>query len=193
MSLRNLLHEVRGCTVCAGTLPLGPRPVLQIARSARLLIVGQAPGRKVHETGIAWNDASGDRLRDWLELDQSTFYDEKRVAILPIGLCYPGAGGGADKPPRAECAPLWHARVLALLPGIQRTLLVGQHAQRYYLPSTRRATMTETVRAYSEYGPRFFPLPHPSWRCVAWIRKNRWFEETVLPDLRRVVRASVQP
>jgi uracil-DNA glycosylase len=193
MSLRNLLHEVRGCTVCAGTLPLGPRPVLQIARSARLLIVGQAPGRKVHETGIAWNDPSGDRLRDWLELDQSTFYDEKRVAILPIGLCYPGAEGGADKPPRAECAPLWHARVLARLRGVQHTLLVGQHAQRYYLRSKRKQTMTETVRAYAEYGPRFFPLPHPSWRCVTWMRKNRWFEETVLPDLRQIVRASTRP
>lgn len=193
MSLRNLLREVRACSVCSAMLPLGARPVLQLARSAQLLIVGQAPGRKVHETGIPWNDASGDRLREWMQLDRTIFYDEGRVAILPIGFCYPGTETtGADKPPRTECAPLWHTRLLALLPNIRQTLLVGQYAQRHYLRSTRKGTMTETVRAYPAYGPQFFPLPHPSWRSVTWMRKNRWFEEVVLPDLRKVVRAAIR-
>ena len=193
MSVKALLREVRACTVCSGALPLGARPILQLARPARLLIVGQAPGRRVHESGIPWNDASGERLREWTGLDPATFYDEQRVAILPIGLCYPGSSeAGGDKPPRPECAPLWHARLLARLPRVEHTLLVGLYAQRHYLGSARKATMTETVRAYAEYGPRFFPLPHPSWRSVAWMRKHRWFEEAVLPDLRTLVRASIQ-
>jgi uracil-DNA glycosylase len=189
MSLRNLLRDVRACAICEAALPLGVRPVLQLARSAKLLIVSQAPGKKVHETGIPWNDASGDRLRDWLKLDRSVFYDEARVAILPIGFCYPGATeAGGDKPPRPECAPLWHARLLRHLPNVRVTLLVGQYAQRYYLHAGRKASMTETVRAFSEYGPQFFPLPHPSWRSAIWMRKHRWFEETVVPNLREVAR-----
>jgi uracil-DNA glycosylase len=193
MSLKGLLREVRGCAICQVGLPLGARPVLQLASSAKLLIISQAPGRKVHETGIPWNDASGDRLRDWLALDQPAFYDETRVAILPMGFCYPGAEDrGGDKPPRAECAPLWHARLRKHLPNIQLTLLVGQYAQRYYLRRQRKASMTETIRAFSEYGPQFFPLPHPSWRSVVWMRKNQWFEETLIPNLREVVRPLLQ-
>jgi uracil-DNA glycosylase len=154
-----------------------------------LLIVGQAPGRKVHATGMPWNDASGDRLRAWLQIDRATFYDAARVAIVPMGFCYPGAAeSGGDRPPRRECAPLWHARLLGHLREIRCTLLVGQYAHRHYLRSTRKNTLTETVRAFAEYGPRFLPLPHPSWRSVAWMRQNRWFEERVLPDLREVVR-----
>jgi uracil-DNA glycosylase len=138
---------------------------------------------------MPWNDASGDRLREWLQLDRSVFYDAARVAIVPMGFCYPGATeSGGDRPPRRECAPLWHARLLGHLREIRCTLLVGQYAQKHYLRSARKNTLTETVRAFAEYGPRFFPLPHPSWRSVGWIRQNRWFEERVLPDLREAVR-----
>lgn len=189
MTLKGLLREVRACAICEAELPFGPRPVVRLASSARLLIISQAPGKKVHETGIAWNDASGDRLRDWLGLDRSIFYDEARVAILPMGFCYPGVEeAGGDKPPRPECAPRWHARLLRHLPDIRLTLLVGQYAQRHYLRTGRKESMTETVRAFSEYGPQFLPLPHPSWRSVAWMRKHPWFEQTVIPHLRSVVR-----
>jgi len=157
-----------------------------------LLIISQAPGRKVHESGIPWNDASGDRLRVWLGLDQATFEDATKIAIIPIGFCYPGAeGNGGDRPPRPECAPLWHERLLKHLPNVRLTLLVGYHAQRRYLSSDRRASMTETVEAFLEYGARFFPLPHPSWRCAIWMRKHHWFERDVLPRLREDVQRAL--
>ena len=192
MSLKRLLRDVRACQICLASLPLGPRPVLQAASSARLLIIGQAPGSKVHQSGVPWDDASGDRLRDWLKLDRSVFYDAARVAIVPMGFCYPGAGdSGGDKPPRPECAPLWHERLLGFLPDVRLTLLIGQYAQRHYLASERKTTMTETVRAFSEYGPRYFPLPHPSWRSVVWMRNQPWFEEAVIPELRNAVRRSL--
>src|SRR5665213_3204610 len=160
MLLTRLLREVRACEICSAHLPLGPRPVLQLSSTARLLIIGQAPGTKVHQSGIPWSDASGDRLRDWLKLDRAAFYDAARVAILPIGFCYPGAGkNGGDNPPRPECAPHWHERLLKHLPDLELTLLVGQHAHRYYLGARRKDSMTETVRAFSEYAPQFFPLP----------------------------------
>jgi len=143
---------------------------------------------KVHRSGIPWDDASGDRLREWLKLDRSTFNDAARVAILPIGFCYPGAGeNGGDLPPRPACAPLWHERLLTHLPDLQLTLLVGQYAQRHYLAAGRKASLTETVKTFSEYGPRFFPLPHPSWRSPIWMRKHPWFEQIVLPELRKAV------
>ena len=189
MSLKRILREVRACRICEGNLPFGPRPVVQLASTARLLIVSQAPGNKVHQSGIPWNDASGDRLRDWLKLDRSVFYDEPRVAILPMGFCYPGAGqSGADNPPRPECAPRWHERLLKHLPDIQLTLLVGQYAQQHYLGAARKGSMTETVKAFSRYGPQLFPLPHPSWRSAIWMRKHPWFEEAVIPELRKAVR-----
>ena len=191
MSLESLLRDARACTVCQAVLPMGARPVVQAAPGARLLIVGQAPGHKVHATGLPWNDASGDRLREWLQIDRAVFYDANRVAIVPMGFCYPGAtGSGGDRPPRQECAPLWHARLLGHLPEIRCTLLVGQYAQKHYLRSTRKNTLTETVRSFAAYAPRFFPLPHPSWRSVGWMRRNGWFEELVLPDLREAVRRS---
>jgi uracil-DNA glycosylase len=192
VSLKSLLREVRACTVCQSALPLGARPVLQAAPTARLLIVGQAPGRKVHATSVPWNDASGDRLRAWLQIDRATFYDAERVAIVPMGFCYPGAAGsGGDRPPRRECAPLWHARLVGSLRDIRCTLLVGQYAQKHYLRAARKSTLTETVRTFAAYGPRFFPLPHPSWRSVPWMRQNPWFEERVLANLREAVRAVV--
>lgn len=187
MSLVRLLREVRGCRVCGAHLPLGPRPILRLASTARLLIIGQAPGSKVHQTGIAWDDVSGDRLRDWMKLDRSVFYDESRVAIVPMGFCYPGAAESGDNPPRPECAPLWHERVLRHLPNLQLTLLIGQYAQRHYLESLRKNSVTETVKAFSEYGPQFFPLPHPSWRSVIWMREHPWFERVVIPALRELI------
>jgi uracil-DNA glycosylase len=178
----------RACRVCAQDLPLGPRPVLRAQASARLLIVGQAPGTRVHETGVPWNDPSGDRLRHWLDLAPENFYDEARIAIVPMGFCYPGRDErGGDRPPRPECAPLWHAPLRALLPGIELTLLVGGYAQRYYLGKRREASLTETVRAWRDYLPDFLPLPHPSWRNTAWLKKNPWFEADLVPVLRQRV------
>lgn len=165
-------------------LPLGPRPVFRVHPAARLLIVGQAPGTRVHASGIPWDDASGARLREWLQLDANEFYDVERVAIVPTGLCYPGRGASGDLPPRPECAPRWHAPLLAHLRNVELVLLVGSYAQAYYLGSARRATLTETVRAWRDYAPRWFPLPHPSPRNTLWLRRNAWFETDVLPALR---------
>lgn len=182
-----LLDEVRACRLCADKLPHEPRPVLRASETARLLIVGQAPGRRVHETGIPWNDPSGDVLRGWLQLTRDEFYDEGRIAIIPTGLCYPGTENGSDLPPRPECAPYWHPRLLQALPHIELTLLVGQYAQAYYLGARRQRTLGETVAAWREYAPHYLPLPHPSWRNRAWLKKNPWFESEVLPMLRRKV------
>ena len=174
--------------MCKEHLPVLPRPVLRASPSARLLIVGQAPGSRVHETGIPWNDPSGDRLRRWLDLDRDTFYDDRLVAIVPIGLCYPGTHKrGGDAPPRPECAPFWHPRLRQALPGIELTLLVGQYAQAYYLGARRKRTLTETVRGWREYLPGYLPTPHPSWRNNSWLRSNPWFEEELVPALRAAV------
>ena len=184
-ALAAAVAEARACRVCAEHLPLGPRPVVRASTSARLLIIGQAPGTRVHETGIPWNDPSGDRLRDWLGLDRDAFYDEERIAIMPMGFCYPGVDrNGGDKPPRRECAPLWHGRLLELMPSVDLTLLVGMYAQRRYLGRRRKPTLTETVKAWRDYLPAYLPLPHPSWRNTAWLRKNPWFETDIVPFLR---------
>lgn len=187
-SLGACLAEVRACTLCAAHLE--PRPVLRAAATARLLIVGQAPGRRVHETGIPWNDPSGDRLRDWLGLDRPAFYDESRIAIIPTGLCYPGTAKGGDLPPRPECAPRWHPPLRARLPDIRLTLLIGQYAQAYYLGVRRQASLTATVAAWRDYLPEFMVLPHPSPRNQLWLKRNPWFAADLLPELRiRVSRA----
>jgi uracil-DNA glycosylase len=192
MKLERLVREARACTVCALHLPHPPRPVLRVSSTARLLIVGQAPGRRVHESGIPWSDPSGDRLRDWLGLTPEAFYDVSRVAILPIGLCYPGTVDGADLPPRRECAPLWHPRIVPALAAVELTLLVGSYAQAFHLAAQRKAAMTETVRAFREYLPRFLPLPHPSWRNTGWLKRNPWFEEDLLPELKRLVQTTLE-
>lgn len=185
----SLLEEVRACRLCAEHLPLGPRPVVHLHPDARLLIIGQAPGTKVHETGISFNDPSGDRLRDWLGIDRETFYDSTKIALMPMGFCYPGrAPKGGDLPPRKECAPHWHARLRAELKRIQLTLLVGQYAQAYYLKTRRKRTLGDTVRAWDEYLPEYWPTPHPSWRVNHWLTKNPWYEQEALPALRRRVR-----
>jgi uracil-DNA glycosylase len=187
--LERVLRDARACRVCAADLPLGPRPIVRARATARLLIVGQAPGTRVHETGIPWNDPSGDRLRDWLDVDKEAFYDQDRIAIVPMGFCYPGRNPrGGDNPPRPECEPLWHPPLLAALPAVGLTLLVGLYAQRRYLGARRRNNLTETVRAWADYGPVYMPLPHPSWRNTAWLKRNPWFEVELLPELRARVR-----
>lgn len=184
-NLEALLARVRACRHCEADLPLGPRPVLRASATARLLIVGQAPGTHVHESGIPWNDASGERLRDWLSMTPDVFYDESRVAIVPMGFCYPGRDArGGDKPPAKACAPLWHEVLLSQLPEIRLTLLVGSYAQKRYLGKTAKGSLTETVKAFCDYTPQYLPLPHPSWRNTAWIKKNPWFEKDLLPHLR---------
>jgi len=189
-NLQVLLEEIRQCRTCEADLPLGPRPVLRAQPTARLLIIGQAPGTRVHETGIPWNDRSGDRLRDWLAVDRETFYDEDRIAIMPMGFYYPGRDSrGGDNPPRPECAPAWHDQVLAALPGIELTLLVGAYAQKRYLGKRRGKTLGETVHSWQDYLPEFIPTPHPSWRTNHWQKKNPWFEANLLPELRHLVRS----
>jgi uracil-DNA glycosylase len=186
--LARLLAEIRACTLCQAHLPLGPRPVVRGAATARLLIISQAPGTRVHESGLSFDDRSGDRLRDWLGLDRAAFYDESRVAIMPMGFCYPGRlPAGGDAPPRPECAPLWHARLLAAWPEVRLTLLVGTYAIAYYLGRRAAPTMTATVARWREFLPRELPLPHPSWRTTGWERRNPWFAAELLPELRRRV------
>lgn len=187
-SLDRLFSEIHACTVCARHLPLGPRPVVRGNVTARLLIVSQAPGTKVHETGLSFNDRSGDRLRQWLGIDREIFYDQTRIAIMPMGFCYPGRNEkGGDRPPRPECAPLWHARILGELARVELTLLVGSYAIDYYLGKTAKRSMTATVEAWRDYLPRFLPLPHPSWRTTLFEKRNPWFEDELLPALRRRV------
>jgi uracil-DNA glycosylase len=187
-NFKDMLGRVRGCTLCATHLPLGPRPIVQASSKARLLIAGQAPGRKVHESGIPFDDASGDRLREWLGIDREVFYDPDLIAILPMGFCYPGTGKTGDLPPRAECAPAWRAEVLGQMPGIQLTLVVGQYAMQWHLGLKTAESLTEVVRRWRDYWPARLPLPHPSPRNNIWLKKNPWFESDVLPALRTRVR-----
>ena len=188
-ALEDLLGQIRACRICQAQLPLGPRPVLAASAQARLLIVSQAPGARVHATGIPWNDASGRRLRDWLQLDEATFYDARRVAIVPMGFCYPGRAGSGDAPPRPECRATWHPRLLPLLRDVGLTLSIGQYAQAYCLGARRKPSLGATVRAWREYLPTQLPLPHPSPRNVGWFKANPWFDAEVLPVLRERVHA----
>ena len=189
-ALREAVAAARACTLCAAELPLGPRPVLLVRPTSRLLIVSQAPGTRVHETGLPFNDRSGDRLRDWLGIDRETFYGHANLGIMGVGLCYPGVDAkGGDKPPMKICAPTWHPRIRPLLTGVELTLLVGSYAQNFYLGPRRKASMTATIAAWKDYLPEFLPLPHPSWRNIAWLKRQPWFEADVVPMLRRRVRA----
>jgi uracil-DNA glycosylase len=184
-SLAAAISEACACRRCEAVLPLGPRPVFRVSETARVLIVGQAPGTKVHMTGVPWNDASGDRLRGWLQMDRERFYDASRIAIVPIGLCYPGRlANGGDAPPRPECAPLWLDRFTRLMPQVRLTLLVGSYALQYRLGT---GAMTERVMRFRDYGPAIVPLPHPSWRTSGWERRNSWFGEDLLPVLRQAI------
>ncbi len=186
-----LHREIAACELCKEHLPLGPRPIVQFSARSRILIIGQAPGTKVHASGIAWDDDSGDRLREWLGVDKQTFYDPDAIALMPMGFCYPGKAKSGDAPPRKECQPAWHDRVLSLLPTNRLTLLVGSYAQAHYLPDSRKMSLTQRVQSGADFAP-FIPLPHPSWRVRMWMAKNAWYETDVLPALRRNVSAALQ-
>lgn len=189
MSQCNLLAQVSNCVICEADLPLGARPVIQFNPSARILIAGQAPGLKVHQTGIPFDDASGQRLRQWLGLSKDDFYDATKIAILPMGFCYPGKGKSGDLPPRKECVPAWRAQLLAALPNIKLTIVLGKYAQAYHLPQTKHLSLTELVKSWREYWPTTLPLPHPSPRNNIWLANNPWFERDVVPQLAQAVQS----
>jgi uracil-DNA glycosylase len=187
-SLSKLVKEIRSCTLCTEFLPLGPRPVVQVGASAKILIVGQAPGRRVHETGVPFDDPSGDRLRSWMGIEKEVFYDKNKIAIVPMGFCFPGTGKSGDLPPRPECAEIWRDKLLNLLPNVALTVVVGQYAQSWHLGKSNKHNLTETVRAWKEYWPRSVPLPHPSPRNNIWLKKNVWFEDEILLHLKKKVK-----
>lgn len=191
-AFQRLLTDVRACRVCAKFLPHDPCPIVQISPSARILVIGQAPGRKVHESGVPWQDTSGDNLRAWLGVDVKTFYDPKTFALMPMGFCFPGPGKSGDLPPRPECAPLWHPRLLTAMTTIKLTLLVGQYSQRHYLGDRAAERLTETVRRFREFLPQFLPLPHPSPRNNIWMKKNPWFEKELLPVLKLKLKRAIK-
>ena len=188
-SLDELARRARACRVCAAHLPHGPRPVLQIHAAARILVIGQAPGAKVHASGIPWSDRSGERLRHWMGVDETAFYDATRIAIVPVGLCYPGRAASGDRPPRRECAPLWLDPLRARLPNVALTLLVGRHAQAHVLRGT--SSLSAAMRDWRRRAPAVIPLPHPSPRNIVWFQENPWFEHELLPTLRTAVRDAI--
>lgn len=191
-SFNKLVNSARDCKACKKHLPLGPRPVLQAHVDSKLVVIGQAPGVRVHRSGIPWSDASGERLRDWLGLSSEIFYDEKIVAILPMAFCYPGTGERGDLPPRKECYDLWHKKLTDGMPQIKLALLIGSYAQASYLKNNRKSSLTETVRAWEEYLPYYLPLPHPSPLNNIWLHKNRWFEETELPKIKKIIKSTLK-
>ena len=188
-TLDSLLAAVRACRTCEAHLPLAPRPVVRAAATARILIVGQAPGVRAHRTGVPWDDPSEERLRDWMGVSADVFYDESRIAIIPMRYCYPGRGKGGDLPPRPECAQLWLDQLLANLPGVELTSLIGQHAQRHFLGKRRKASLADMTQAWAQYCPPYIPLPHPSPRNTPWLQRNSGFEQHLLPELRRRIEA----
>ena len=181
--MRRLLSEIRSCEVCKAYLPLGPRPIVAAHSDAKIIIIGQAPGTKVHETGVPWDDPSGKQLRKWLGVSDEVFYDETKIALVPIGFCYPGKGKGGDLAPRTECAPLWHQQLWDNMPNLELIILIGTYAQNYYLKGEMEKNLTETVKAYQKYLPKYFPLPHPSPRNRFWLAKNPWFGREVVINL----------
>ncbi|WP_052598005.1 uracil-DNA glycosylase family protein [Aureispira sp. CCB-QB1] len=186
--MEKILKEIKECAVCKEYLDLGPNPVVVANPKSKILIVGQAPGKRVHESGIPWDDPSGVQLRKWMGVDESVFYDATRIAIVPMGFCYPGKGKTGDLPPRPECAPLWHQALLEQMPSVELTLLIGQYAQKYYLGNAKKKNLTETVKNYKAYLPTQIPLPHPSPRNRFWLSKNPWFQESVVPELQKRIR-----
>lgn len=191
MTIEDTLKQVRSCENCIESLPNGPRPILQLSQSSRILIAGQAPGSKVHATGIPFDDPSGDRLRKWMGVNKAQFYNADKIAILPMGFCYPGTGKSGDLPPRTECAEIWRDSLLSMMPNIELTLLIGQYAIHWHLPELKKTTLTSTVKGWREHWPRQLPLPHPSPRNNIWLKKNAWFEDDVLPSLQARVKALI--
>lgn len=185
--MKNLLKDIRQCTICEAHLPLGPRPIVSAHKDSKIVIIGQAPGLKVHTTGIPWDDPSGKQLRKWLDVTEELFYDETKIALVPMGFCYPGKGKSGDLPPRPECAPQWHQKLLDQMPNLQLVILIGMYSQKYYLKEKAKRTLTETVAEYKTYLPNYFPLPHPSPRNRFWLTKNPWFEKEVIPELQEKV------
>lgn len=183
--MKALLNEIQNCTICSKYLPLGPRPIVTAHFESKVIIVGQAPGTKVHNSGIPWDDASGKQLRKWLNVSSEQFYNTKNFAIIPMGFCYPGKGKSGDLPPRTECAPQWHEQLLNKMPKVELIILIGMYAQKYYLKDKAKKTLTETVKNYQAYLPDYFVLPHPSPRNRFWFTKNPWFEKEVIPELQR--------
>lgn len=190
--MEELKKNARKCRICADFLPHGCRPVFEVTPESKIIIIGQAPGRKVHESGVPWQDKSGDNLREWLGITEAQFYDPAYFAILPMGFCYPGKGKSGDLPPRPECAPKWHPLLLQEIKQASITLLIGQYAQNFYLGNHKRSTLTETVKNYQNYLPNYFPLPHPSPRNNIWRKKNPWFEADVLPQLKKLIEESLK-
>ena len=188
----DLLHNIRQCNICSKDLPLGPRPIVSAHRESKIIIIGQAPGTKVHNSGIPWDDASGKQLRKWLNISNDDFYDIKKFAIIPMGFCYPGKGKTGDLPPRLECAPEWHEALLDKMPNIKLIILIGMYAQKYYLKKQAKKTLTETVANYKDYLPKYFPLPHPSPRNRFWLTKNPWFDDEIVSELRLEVRKALK-
>ena len=189
--MNTLLNKIRRCEVCKEHLPLGPRPVIQLNAYSKIVIISQAPGRRVHETGIPWNDASGKKLKSWMNVSDEIFYNPACLSILPMGFCYPGKAISGDLPPRPECAPLWHPQILKNFKSKPLILLIGQYAQRYYLKNSFKESLTETVRNYKEYLPTYFPLPHPSPRNQNWVKINPWFMGEVVPELQKRIQLAV--
>ena len=185
--MENLLKEIRGCTLCKDHLPMGPRPVLSATKKSKILIVGQAPGIRVHNTGIPWNDPSGKQLRKWLNVTDEQFYNPEIFGIVPMGFCYPGTGKSGDLPPRKECAQTWHQPLLKEMTEVKLTLLIGAYAQKEYLVDRKKSTLTQNVQDFEQFMPKFLPLPHPSPRNRMWLKKNPWFEDSVIPVLQGVV------
>jgi len=187
-SWQNLLTEVRQCTLCEPELPMGARPVVQLHPNAKILVAGQAPGRRVHASGKPFDDPSGDRLRQWMGVDKTTFYNAEKLAIIPMGLCYPGTGKSGDLPPRPECAPAWRQKLLQQLPNLELTLAIGQYAQSWHIDESKQ-TLTERVKNWESYWPELLPLPHPSPRNNLWLKRNPWFEDSIIPTLQERVSA----
>ena len=190
-SLDCLVSQVRQCTLCQQDLPLGPRPVLQVSQNAKILIAGQAPGAKVHKSGIPFDDASGERLRQWMGVTEDTFYNDQKIAILPMGFCYPGSAKSGDLPPRSECAATWRKQLLSAMKNIELTLVIGTYAQNWHMKKAKQKNLTETVKSWQSYGPRLIPLPHPSPRNNIWISKNPWFEQALVPELKKRIKSLI--
>jgi uracil-DNA glycosylase len=191
--MEDLLFKIRNCVICKAHLPLGPRPILTAHPDSKIVLISQAPGTKVHASGIPWDDAGGKQLRKWLGVTTDEFYDPKNFAIVPMGFCYPGRGNSGDLPPRPECAPQWHEQIWELMPNVELVILIGMYAQKYYLKKDAKKTLTETVDNYQDYLPNYYPLPHPSPRNRFWVTRNPWFEKEVVPNLKRVIQSTLYP